>query len=62
MIYIKLDKNIQCESICQKIQTLISQLKPESGESILVIDIKNIIHDDTSIIPKIEYKNIDCSS
>lgn len=62
MIYIKLDKNIQCESICQKIQTLISQLKPESGESILVIDIKNIISDDTCIIPKIEYKNVDCPS
>jgi hypothetical protein len=61
MIYIKLDKNIQCESICQKIQQLIATMSQDTSQSILVIDIKPINNDDTNLIPKLEYSQHNCT-
>jgi hypothetical protein len=56
MIAIKLDKNISCEFICESVQKLINQRIDNNKDSILIIDIKNISHDDHSMIPKLEYK------
>ena len=61
MIYIKLDKNIQCGSICQKIQQLIATMSQDTSQSILVIDIKPINNDDTNLIPKLEYSQHNCT-
>jgi hypothetical protein len=61
MIYIKLDKNIQCESICQKIQQLIATMSKDTSQLILVIDIKPINNDDTNLIPKLEYSQHNCT-
>lgn len=60
MIAIKLDKNISCENICLQIQLLINQAQASMNmnDSLLVIDIKNII--DTNIVtdvPKLTYNN-----
>ena len=65
MIAYILDKNIPGEKILQDIQSLVAKFKQNSQDKIpvLYIDIRTISHEDTSIIPKIEYKNPDdCST
>ena len=65
MIAYILDKNIPGEKILQDIQSLVTKFKQNSQDKtpILYIDIRTINHEDTSIIPKIEYKNPDdCST
>lgn len=55
---INLDKNIQCEYICQQIQKLITKFQQDGGnlpESVLVIDIIQTIDGGDNHIPKIEY-------
>lgn len=58
VVAIKLDKNIECEYICMQIQKLIndSQSIMGIGDSILVIDIKNII-DSSNPVPKLTYED-----
>jgi hypothetical protein len=60
MITIKLDKNLSCEKICAQIQLLINQTQASMNmaNSLLVIDIKNIIDSDTvTEVPKLTYNN-----
>jgi hypothetical protein len=54
---IKLQENIECGYLCSQIQKLIEQNQStiSIGESILVIDIKNII-DAPNPIPKLPYQ------
>ena len=54
-IYIKLDKQIDANKLLQKIQQLISK-SSISKDSFIEINIKNISHDDISMIPKLEHK------
>lgn len=58
-IGITLNKDIQCEYICQQIQKLVAKFQQDGGnlsESVLVIDIIKTIDGGDSHIPKIEYK------
>ena len=55
MIYIKLDKQIDANQLLHKIQQLINK-STISESSFIEISIKNVNHDDTSMIPKLEYK------
>lgn len=58
-IGITLNKNIQCEYICQQIQKLVTKFQQDGGnlpESVLVIDIIQTVDSGDSHIPKIEYK------
>ena len=59
MISYVLDKEISGEKILQDIQNLITKFRESSQDKIpiLYIDIRTISHEDTSLIPKIEYKN-----
>lgn len=56
-IAITLNKNIQCEDICNKIQKLVTQLQSSQDitSSVLVIDIIQITDSGDNHIPKIEY-------
>lgn len=63
MIAINLNQNISCEYVCYKIQNLIERHnRIDNKEYILVINIKEISSDNSSIIPKIEYKPDVCST
>jgi hypothetical protein len=55
---IRLDKQIQCEYICQEIQSLINNHQQTSPniDSVLVLEIKTIEHTVDDYIPKIELK------
>jgi hypothetical protein len=58
-IAINLNKDIQCEYICQQIQKLVAKFQQGGGnlpESILVIDIITAVDGGDNHIPKIEYK------
>jgi hypothetical protein len=61
MIAYVLDKQIGAERILGDINNLINKFRNESPEQIpiLVIQIKTISRDDTSLIPKLEYKNLE---
>jgi hypothetical protein len=61
MIAYSLDKNISGEKILQDIQSHTDLVKRNSqGQSlVLYIDIRPITSENTSLIPKIEYKNQD---
>ena len=60
LVSIKLQPNIPCEYICQTIQTALTkyQQNHDMKDTVLVIDIKKTISDD-SMIPKLEHKIID---
>lgn len=55
-IYFKLDKPIDANQLLSKIQKLMNSSNVNQ-DSIMEISIKNISYDNTSIIPKLEYKN-----
>jgi hypothetical protein len=57
MIYFSLDKNIECEKICQSIQTLINKHYQNTNLSnhVIVIQIKECVGDN-SLMPKLEHK------
>lgn len=63
MVVYKLDNNLDGEKILKDIQKLINQFTHNSQNQTgyLCITIKTIAHDDTSMIPKLEYKG-DCST
>jgi hypothetical protein len=58
MIAYKLDKDINGQELLSSIQNLINKSRENNSlaDSILIIKIANISHDDTSMIPKLEYK------
>lgn len=62
MLTFRLDKNIECEKICQEIQKLIEKKRSEVGSqdlsgSLVVISIKDSTDATSNYhIPKIEYK------
>lgn len=56
-IYFKLDKQIDANQLLQKIQQLINTTTVNE-QSIIEICIKNIAYDDTKMIPKLEYKEV----
>jgi len=59
LVSIKLQNNMSCEYICKMLQKAITQYQKDNNtdNTILVIDIKKV-SDDTSMVPKIEYKTI----
>ena len=62
MIAYCLNQNINGQKILEDIQKLVSQKIQQNHESkslVLVIDIKEVAHDTTSLIPKIEYTPLD---
>jgi hypothetical protein len=55
---INLNKNIECEYICQQIQKLVTKFQQDGGnlpQSVLVIDIIQTVDGGDNHIPKIEY-------
>lgn len=63
-IAINLNKNIECEYICQQIQKLVTKFQQGGGnlpESVIVIDIIQTIDGGDNHIPKIEY-HPDCTT
>jgi hypothetical protein len=58
-IALTLNKNIECEYLCQQIQKLVTKFQQDGGnlpESVLVIDIIQTVHGGDNHIPKLEYK------
>lgn len=57
---ITLNKDIQCEYICNKIQKLVNDVKQKENidlsNSMIVIDVVTVTQDDTSIIPKLTHE------
>lgn len=58
MIAYKLDKDINGQELLNSIQNLINKSRENNSlaDSILIIKIVNISHDDTSMIPKLKHK------
>ena len=55
---INLNKNIECEYICQQIQKLVTRFQQDGGnlpQSVLVIDIIQTVDGGDNHIPKLEY-------
>lgn len=57
---ITLNKDIQCEYICNKIQKLVNDVKQKENidlsNSMIVIDVVTVTQDDTSMIPKLTHE------
>ena len=62
MIAYRLDKNIDGEKLLKDVQNLVKEFMQKQPDKIpiLYIDIRSITREDTSLIPKIEYK--DCTT
>lgn len=54
-IYFRLNKQLDANYLLQKIQQLINQSNPNE-DSIIEISVKSISYDNSTIIPKLEYK------
>lgn len=55
---IALNKNIECEYLCQQIQKIVTRFQQGGGnlpESVLVIDIIQTVDGGDNHIPKLEY-------
>jgi len=57
MIAYKLDRPISAEKIIGEINKLIKINQENIQNKLLIIDIKTITNDDTSLIPKLTYQN-----
>jgi hypothetical protein len=60
MIPIRLQNNMQCEHICQKVQELVNKFQGAGGnlsDSFIVLSIKTITQNDDNSIPKLEFHN-----
>jgi len=59
MRYYVLNKGISGEKILSDINSLVQKFQQSSPDKtpVLVIDIKSISYDDTSMIPKLEHKD-----
>jgi uncharacterized protein YihD (DUF1040 family) len=56
---IKIEPQMNCEYICQKIQQAVTKYQmdsPDMSDTLIVIDIKKISANDDSLIPKLEHK------
>jgi hypothetical protein len=56
---IKIESQMNCEHICQKIHQAIlkyQQNSPDMSDTLIVIDIKKVSADTDSLIPKLEFK------
>jgi hypothetical protein len=63
-IYITLNKDIQCEHICQQVQKLVNNFQQSSQDisrAILVLDIIQTIDGGDNHIPKLEF-HPDCTT
>lgn len=60
LVSIKLQQNLSCEYICGMLQKAMVEYQKDNdiSDSLLIIDIKKV-NDDISLIPKLEYKNIE---
>ena len=60
MVVYKLDKSIDTQRLISDIQKLVTQFSSDNPNDtpLLVISVKKITHDDTSLIPKLEYKTL----
>lgn len=59
IVSIKMGPDLTCDKICHKLQGLINKyqtMNKNLNDSLLVIKIVDIV-EDSSMIPKIEYKN-----
>jgi|688.fasta_scaffold330307_3 hypothetical protein len=60
MVPLKIQNNMQCEYICQKVQELVNKFQVAGGnlsDSFIVMNIKTISQNDDSSIPKLEFNN-----
>jgi len=57
MLAYRLDKQIPAEKIIQDIQKLVSSRGEETDSLVLVITLNKITNTDTTLIPKIEFKD-----
>jgi hypothetical protein len=51
-----LNKTLNGEKILQDIQNLVNGIKDKDKPKVLVISVKEVVSDDTSLIPKITFK------
>jgi len=58
LLSFSLSQNIECQKICNELQRIITIYQKSNSleDSVIVIDIKKITND-SSLIPKLEYKN-----
>lgn len=57
-VCIKLNKDIQCDYICNRVQNLVNKFRNDSqdiSEAVLIIDIKSTTDGGDNHIPKLEY-------
>jgi hypothetical protein len=58
--YIRLDKNLQCETICSYVQNLVTKFQQSNQDlsnSFLCLDVKQISNDIDSSIVLLEYNS-----
>lgn len=54
------DNNLMCDKVCRDIATYLQKYKtanPNSGDIIMVIQVREVSDITNSLIPKLEYKN-----
>jgi len=56
MLAYSLNKNLDGQKILQDMQNLISKYNTKDNNFVLVIQVKEVVVDNNSFIPKIEYK------
>jgi CobQ-like glutamine amidotransferase family enzyme len=60
MVPLKIQNNMQCEYICQKVQELVNKFQRAGGnlsDSFIVMTIKTVSQNDDSSIPELEFHN-----
>lgn len=59
--YFKLNEQLSCEHVCQELQKLVTKFQKHQGQdlsnSLLIIEIKNIVQTVDETICKLEFKN-----
>lgn len=60
--YLRLDKQIPCDYICKHVQDLINKFHTKTNSqdtsgALLILEIKNIGHEDNSLMYRLEHKN-----
>lgn len=58
MVPIRIQNNMQCEHICQKVQEVVTKFQGAGGnlsDSFIIISIKTVSQNDDSSIPKLEF-------
>jgi hypothetical protein len=56
MLAYSLNKNLDGQKILQDMQSLVSKYNTKDNNFVLVIQVKEVVVDNNSFIPKIEYK------